>query len=93
MRLSHSSLLVLKACSDRAPGQMHGYELMQMTGIASGTLYPVLLRFEAEGLLTSSWETADPSAEGRPRRRLYRITGTGIHILAERLGALGWGAA
>lgn len=77
MRLSHSGLLVFKACLDRPGQNMYGYELMQLTGLASGTLYPLLTRFENEGWLTSSWEKTNPQKEGRPRRRLYRLTGSG----------------
>ncbi len=45
---------------------------------AHGTLYRALARMESAGLLESRWE--DPAvaeAEGRPRRRLYRVTGLG----------------
>jgi PadR family transcriptional regulator, regulatory protein PadR len=48
-----------------------------------GTLYKALSRMEAAGLLTSAWE--DPNlaaAEGRPRRRLYQVTGAGERALA-----------
>ena len=45
---------------------------------AHGTLYKALGRMEAAGLLQSRWEEPDLAlAEGRPRRRLYRMTGTG----------------
>lgn len=93
MRISHSGLLVLKACLDRSSQRLHGYELMQMTGLASGTLYPILMRFEREGWLSSIWEDVNPSDEGRPRRRLYRITGTGQSALTQYLGSLGMEAA
>jgi hypothetical protein len=43
---------------------------------AHGTLYKALARLETFGLLASRWEDAD-AAEGRPRRRLYEITGQG----------------
>lgn len=89
MRLSHSGLLILKACFDRASQRSYGYELMQHTGLASGTLYPILIRFEDAGWLSSSWEVADPREEGRPRRRLYRITGAGQSALAQYLVTLG----
>jgi PadR family transcriptional regulator PadR len=54
---------------------------------AHGTLYKALGRLEEFGLLTSRWE--DPAAvEGRPRRRLYELTGEGARVagtaLAER---------
>lgn len=93
MRLSHSGLLVLKACLDRSSSSLYGYELMQITGLASGTLYPILMRFEQAGWLSSSWEKADPKEEGRPRRRLYRITRAGQSAVTQYLGTLGMRAA
>jgi PadR family transcriptional regulator PadR len=48
---------------------------------AHGTLYKALSRLEDLGLLTSGWE--DPPVEGRPRRRLYELTGQGAYV-AER---------
>jgi PadR family transcriptional regulator, regulatory protein PadR len=47
-----------------------------------GTLYKALGRLEERGLLTSRWEDAE-AAEGRPRRRLYELTGKGAGV-AER---------
>ena len=44
-----------------------------------GTLYKALGRLEERGLLSSSWEDAD-AARGRPRRRLYELTGQGADI-------------
>lgn len=93
MRLSHSGLLVLKACMEKPGQRLYGYEIMQMTGLASGTLYPILMRFEKEGWLSSGWEDASPQEEGRPRRRLYRITGAGQSASAQYLGSLSVGAA
>ena len=45
---------------------------------AHGTLYKALARLEELGLLTSTWEDT-AAAEGRPRRRLYELTGQGAH--------------
>ena len=42
---------------------------------AHGTLYKALGRLEEFGMLTSHWEDGD--VEGRPRRRLYELTGQG----------------
>jgi len=61
---------------------------------AHGTLYKALDRMQKAGLLESDWE--DPAAaanEGRPRRRLYRLTAAGEAALAnarapERKGAM-----
>jgi PadR family transcriptional regulator, regulatory protein PadR len=44
---------------------------------AHGTLYKALSRLEDFGLLSSRWEDAAEVA-GRPRRRLYEITGQGV---------------
>lgn len=44
-----------------------------------GTLYKALGRLEEFGLLTSNWEDA-AAVEGRPRRRLYELTGKGATV-------------
>ena len=51
---------------------------------AHGTLYKALGRLEEFGLLSSRWEDGAP--EGRPRRRLYELTGEGERV-AERVRA------
>jgi PadR family transcriptional regulator, regulatory protein PadR len=53
---------------------------------AHGTLYKALGRLEEFGLLSSRWEDAAAAAEGRPRRRLYELTGKGAGV-AERARA------
>lgn len=69
--------------------RFHGFELAkQLRGddrslTAHGTLYKALHRMERAGWLESEWEDADAAvAAGRPRRRLYAITGTGREALA-----------
>jgi DNA-binding PadR family transcriptional regulator len=53
---------------------------------AHGTLYKALDRLEKAGMLTSRWEDPDvAAAEGRPRRRLYRVTGLGERAAADSL--------
>ena len=89
MRLSHVGLLVLQACRERPGVRLYGYDLMHATGVASGTLYPLLRRFEEGGWLTSQWEKADPTEEGRPRRRLYRLTDEGQRAVSQILGEFG----
>jgi PadR family transcriptional regulator, regulatory protein PadR len=44
---------------------------------AHGTLYKALGRLEDLGLLSSRWEDA-AAVQGRPRRRLYELTGAGV---------------
>ena len=50
---------------------------------AHGTLYKALQRLEDGGLLSSHWEDPEVAAtEGRPRRRLYQVTGLGEQALS-----------
>lgn len=42
--------------------------------LPSGTIHPILARFEGLGWLESRWEEASPQEEGRPRRRYCRLT-------------------
>lgn len=54
-----------------------GAQIAPAAGLKSGTIYPALARLERFGWLTSRWEDIEPSEQGRPRRRLYRLTGDG----------------
>ena len=55
---------------------------------AHGTLYKALGRMEDAGLLESHWEDPDVAvAEGRPRRRLYRVTPLGANAFARAQAA------
>ena len=56
----------------------HGYDLMKSTGFPSGKLYPILIKFKAAGLMTDELEQGDPSVEGRPLRKLYRLSPGGV---------------
>jgi PadR family transcriptional regulator PadR len=83
VRISLQTLRVLEVFLDNALEQISGADVHQRCGLASGTLYPILLRLEAAGWLLSRWETIDPSKAGRPRRRLYRLTSTGLKRASE----------
>lgn len=77
LRLTMQVLLILQALL-RDPGrELYGLELAEKTGLLPGTAYPILLRLENEGWVTSRWEDIDPHAEKRPARRYYRLTGDG----------------
>lgn len=89
MRISGKGLAILNTFMQSPADKLHGYDLMQAAEVSSGTLYPLLMRFEKEGLLTSEWEEVDPQQEGRPRRRLYRITGQGQRVAYQLLGSPG----
>ncbi|HEX8206394.1 MAG TPA: helix-turn-helix transcriptional regulator [Solirubrobacteraceae bacterium] len=76
-KISLQTLKLLRAMLDHPADEFYGRELGAETGLASGTLYPVLNRLENAGWLTSHWEKLDPRVAGRPPRRLYRLTGAG----------------
>lgn len=76
-RMTAQTLSVLAAMLEAPYDLWYGLELGKSAELASGTLYPILARLEQAGWLSSTWEDVDPSIAGRPRRRLYRLTGEG----------------
>ncbi len=77
-RITIQTLKVLAAFISGPGDETSGAEIARSTKIPSGTLYPILVRLEKAGWVKSRWETADPHALGRPRRRLYQVTGVGV---------------
>ncbi len=77
-RLTHPTLKILSAVMEARGHEISGAEVATATRLASGTLYPILLRLEKAGWLSSRWENINPQEEGRPRRRLYRATSLGV---------------
>jgi DNA-binding PadR family transcriptional regulator len=81
LNLTYPTALVLQAL---ARGFHHGFDIMDATGLPSGTVYPILRRLDREGLLESAWEKqADAQREQRPPRRYYDITAAGEALLSE----------
>jgi PadR family transcriptional regulator, regulatory protein PadR len=74
--LSDHARKVLSALLDAQKHWSHGYELCRVTGVKSGTLYPLLIRLEAKGYLEAKWE--QPAQGGRPPRHAYRLTASGV---------------
>jgi len=62
----------------------YGYDLMKVTDLSSGTLYPLLARLNEDGWLESRWQESD--SPGRPPRQLYRLTATGRMRARHALG-------
>ena len=68
----------------------YGYSLRQALAergmpIEEGTLYPLLRRLEAQGLLTSEWQV-----DGGPPRRYYLLSDRGTKLYRELTSS--WGA-
>ena len=96
-RLSFQTLRVLDVLLGSA-AELSGMDIRRETELATGTLYPILMRLEEAGWLESRWEEVDPHEVGRPRRRLYRATAVGARkarAAFDQLGAgrgrLAWG--
>lgn len=82
-RLRIGTVAVLHAL---ARGRRYGFDIMEATGLTSGSVYPALDRLEADGLATSMWEDAEVArAEKRPSRRYFEITEAGRARLDEAL--------
>ncbi|WP_315763266.1 PadR family transcriptional regulator [Sphingomonas sp. Y38-1Y] len=71
-------LSLVAALAAAAPQRLHGYDLMKATGLASGTLYPLMMRMTEQGLVEAEWQA--PAQPGRPPRHAYRLTATGLEL-------------
>lgn len=84
------ALMVLKTL--KVLGPLHGFgiarRIEQISGdllaVNQGTLYPVLLKLEHEGAISSEWG----ASENNRRARFYRLTRSGHKLLEAE--ARGW---
>jgi len=80
-----TELLILAQLEDQPS---HGYEIAQQIGRRSNgalsfhvaSLYPILYRMEARGLIAGRWV----EKAGQRRRRYYRLTTSGRRVLADQ---------
>lgn len=84
--LSKHAQALLAALLDARDRWSYGYELASLTGIKSGTLYPLLIRLETQGYLEAEWQ--QPVATGRPPRHAYRLTAAGQRLARAEATAL-----
>ena len=77
-------------------GRLYGLEIIRFLEthsrlmLAEGTIYPILNRLKADGLLTSEWVEAEA---GHPRK-YYSLTEAGrqrLHVMAEAWGSFAAG--
>lgn len=77
--------MVLAALQEKP---LHGYGIVRairgrsdgILKMGEGQLYPVLHRLEEDGHLVGDWEMQ----EGKPPRKVYKISESGLASLAER---------
>ncbi len=91
MNLTYTTAMVLHAVAE---GYRYGFDIMEGSGLPDGTVYPVLRRLEASGHLRSEWDDeAEATAQKRPQRRYYELTGQGqalLHDARDRFPGLRW---
>lgn len=79
--LSFSVAVIMQALEN---GYQYGFDIMDITGLPSGTVYPALRRLEDLGHVKSKWEKHTIAQEEmRPPRKYYELTKTGREALAE----------
>ncbi len=79
--LSYSATAILQAVAN---GYQYGFDIMDMTGLPSGTVYPALRRLEDSGHVESKWEKHQiAQKELRPPRKYYELTRDGEEALTE----------
>jgi PadR family transcriptional regulator PadR len=82
-RLTYPTALVLHAVAE---GFRYGFDIIDVSGLASGTVYPILRRLEEAGLLRSRWEAVQTARDDlRPPRRYYQVTGAGATLARDAL--------
>jgi PadR family transcriptional regulator PadR len=85
-RIPHTSpqtLLLFETLIADPQRWRYGYELSKETALASGTLYPILMRLNGQQLLETRWEPSDEP--GRPARHVYRLSADGVQLAQQRL--------
>ena len=84
INLSFSGAAILQAL---AHDYRYGFDIMDVTGLPSGTVYPALRRLEKAGLVVSKWENEDIARKDqRPARKYYELTSGGRETLSEAVG-------
>jgi len=79
--LTHATAVILQAVAN---GYLYGFDIIDITGLPGGTVYPALRRLEEAGHLTSQWEKPSVAqAATRPPRKYYELTRSGREALAE----------
>jgi PadR family transcriptional regulator PadR len=81
-RATDNVVAIVATMQARPKKPWYGLELAKRADIGSATIYAALTRLERAGLVEATWEVVDPVEAGRPRRRLYTLTGEGARVAA-----------
>ncbi len=76
---------VLRALLAEPSRELYGVEIGAEAGLPSGTIHPILARLEGVRWIESRWESIDPREQGRPARRYYRLTASGVELARQAL--------
>lgn len=90
-RLSTTTVALCAELIQTPTDWRYGYDLIKATGIAAGTIYPILHRMAGAGWLETRWTGELES--GRPPRQMYRLTGEGLRgarDMIARASERGW---
>lgn len=80
VKLSHTSAIILQTINS---GYVYGFDIMEATGLPSGTIYPALRRLEKDTFVRGDWEDRKTAIrQDRPPRRYYKLTRQGKEVLA-----------
>src|SRR5437868_12104067 len=80
------SFAVTRVLHALASGLEYGFDVIDATGLPSGTVYPALARLERDGYVTSRWEDRERAhKDKRPARRYYRVTAAGLRVLNDQV--------
>src|SRR6478609_7306714 len=77
-RMTMATRVVLGTLLSDVEAEWFGSQIGRIAGLPSGTVHPMLARLEGLGWVESRWEEIDTRAEGRPARRYYRLTASGV---------------
>lgn len=84
--MGQSTVRVLHAV---ASGYRYGFDIMDVTGLPSGTVYPALSRLERSNYLKTRWENQKAAQrEKRPPRKYYSMTHAGKLALVRASGLI-----
>lgn len=82
IRFSHQTFDLLEILLEQPRAWRYGYDLSRVTGLKSGTLYPILIRLSERGWLETRWEVVE---NGKPPRHMYRLTPDGLELAKNEL--------